>query len=204
MKRKSLIIVLILALPLQVFAASAAIERVEPPFWWTGFKETGLQLLVHGNDISRYTPSVDHEGVTIERVETVESPNYLFLYLDIAPETQSGEFDIMFSRRGRDLTYSYTLLQKNPDPEHTEGFDGSDAIYLITPDRFANGKESNDAVEGLEEQPDRTNKGGRHGGDIKGIENALDYIKDMGFTAIWLNLAYSPPPAYRAGIRRYR
>ena len=187
MKQKALIFAFFLFLPLQVFAASAAIERVEPPFWWTGFKQTGLQLLVYGSDISRYTPAVDHEGVTIERVESVESPNYLFLYLDIAPDAEAGEFDITFSGRGRDLNYSYTLLEKNPDPAHTEGFDGSDAIYLITPDRFANGKASNDAVEGLEEQPDRANKGGRHGGDIKGIENALGYIKDMGFTAIWLN-----------------
>ena len=73
-----------LLLPLQACAAGATIERVEPPFWWTGFKETGLQLLVYGKDISRYTPSVDHEGVTINRVEKVESPNYLFIYLDIA------------------------------------------------------------------------------------------------------------------------
>ena len=77
MNRKALICVLIFALPLQVFAASSAIERVEPPFWWTGFKQTELQVLVYGKDISRYTPSIEHEGVTIERVETVESPNYL-------------------------------------------------------------------------------------------------------------------------------
>jgi glycosidase len=172
---------------LQACAANTNIERVEPPFWWTGFEETGLQLLVYGEDISHYTPSIDHEGITIERVEKVESPNYLFLYLDIAQETGAGEFDLHFAGKGLTLTHTYTLLEKNTDPAHTRGFDGSDAIYLITPDRFANGDESNDNVEGMPDKLDRANKNGRHGGDIKGMGDSLDYIKDMGFTAIWLN-----------------
>ena len=187
MKRKALLILLFLLLPLQACAAGATIERVEPPFWWTGFKETGLQLLVYGKDISRYTPSVDHDGVTISRVEKVESPNYLFVYLDIAQGAEAGKFDISFAGKGQTLTHSYTLRAKNSDPAHTEGFDGSDAIYLITPDRFANGDESNDNIEGMPDKLDRADKNARHGGDIKGIEDSLDYIKDMGFTAIWLN-----------------
>ena len=187
MKRKALLLLLFLLLPLQACAAGATIERVEPPFWWTGFKETGLQLLVYGNDISRFTPSVDHEGVTINRVEKVESPNYLFIYLDIATNTEAGTFDISFAGKGLTLSHSYTLLEKNSDPAHTEGFDGTDAIYLITPDRFANGDESNDNIDGMPDRLDRANKNGRHGGDIQGIEDSLDYIKDMGFTAIWLN-----------------
>ena len=187
MNKKALILILILALPLQACASSATIDRVEPPFWWTGFEETGLQLLVYGNDISRYTPSIEHEGVRIDRVEKVESPNYLFLYLDIAAGTQAGEFDISFSGKGLTLTHAYTLHEKSTDPAHAKGFDSSDAIILITPDRFANGDPSNDNVEGMPDKLNRADKNGRHGGDIKGIADSLDYIRDMGFTDIWLN-----------------
>ncbi|MGD8346317.1 MAG: glycoside hydrolase family 13 protein [Lysobacterales bacterium] len=187
MKRITLILILFFALPWQASADAKTIERVEPPFWWTGFKETSLQLLVYGEDISRYTPAVDHAGVTIQRVETVDSPNYLFLYLDIAPETEPGAFDIAFNDDGDQRVHRYTLKRKNEDPAHTRGFDGSDAIYLITPDRFANGQSGNDSVEGMADRLNRDNKGGRHGGDIAGIKNSLPYIQDMGFTAIWLN-----------------
>ena len=187
MNRKALILLLVLAAPLQVLATPSAIERVEPPNWWIGFEETGLQLLVHGRGISDYEPAIEHDGVSIVRVERVDSPNYLFVYLDIAPTTQTGSFDIVFRGEAGELTHRYTLLEKSRDPDHARGFDGSDAIYLITPDRFANGDPANDSIEGMPDKLDRGFKGGRHGGDIQGIADALPYIRDMGFTAIWLN-----------------
>ena len=186
MNRKALVFILLFTLPLQACASNATIERVEPPFWWTGFKETGLQLMVYGEGISDYKPSINHDGVTIQRVEKVESPNYLFLYLDIAMAF-AGDFDIVFTDNNRELKHTYSLLEKNPDPAHTAGFDGSDAIILITPDRFANGDPSNDNVDGMPDKLNRADKNGRHGGDIKGIADSLDYIQDMGFTSIWLN-----------------
>ena len=93
----------------------------------------------------------------------------------------------MFRGEAGGLTHRYTLLEKSSDPDHARGFDGSDAIYLITPDRFVNGDPANDSVEGMPDKLDRAFKGGRHGGDIQGIVDALPYIRDMGFTAIWLN-----------------
>jgi glycosidase len=197
MNLKILILLLLLLMPLTACAADTTIDRVEPPFWWTGFKETGLQLMVHGNDISAYSPSIDYPGVSIDRVERVKSPNYLFLYLDISPEVSAGPFDIDFSGKGTVLTHSYRLLEKNPDPAHAKGFDSSDAIYLITPDRFANGDATNDNVEGMGDPLDRSQPGGRHGGDIQGIIDSLDYIAGMGFTAIWLNpLLENRMPSY--------
>jgi glycosidase len=187
MNRKALILFLVLAAPLQVLATPSAIERVEPPNWWIGFEETGLQLLVHGSGVSDFEPTIEHDGVSIARVERVDSPNYLFIYLDIAPTTEAGSFDIVFRGEAGGLTHRYTLLEKSSDPEHARGFDGSDAIYLITPDRFVNGDPANDSVEGMPDKLDREFKGGRHGGDIQGIVDALPYIRDMGFTAIWLN-----------------
>jgi glycosidase len=189
MKQKilSILVVLLLLLSQAACSGQAEISRVEPPFWWTGFKETGLQLLVYGEEIGRFDPSVNHPGVSLQRVERVQSQNYLFLYLDIGKEAQAGEFDISFSRADQTLSHSYRLKEKNPDPGHTGSFNTEDAIYLITPDRFANGDPENDNIEGMGDQADRNNPGGRHGGDIQGIADHLDYISDMGFTAIWLN-----------------
>jgi glycosidase len=178
---------LFLLFPLTACSEPATIDRVEPPHWWTGFRETQLQLLVYGNDISMYQPAVDYPGVSIQRVEKVKSPNYLFVYLDIAPDTQPGSFDVVFSGKGLTLTHRYELRRKNPDPAHARGFDASDAIYLITPDRFANGDIANDNVDGMGDPANRADKDGRHGGDIEGIGRHLDYIAGLGFTAIWLN-----------------
>ena len=187
MNRNLLLVLLALFMPLTACAEKATIDRVEPPSWWTGFKETELQLLVYGNNISMYAPSVDYPGVSIERVEKVKSPNYLFVYLNIGENARPGNFNITFSGKGLTLAHSYSLLEKNPDPAYAKGFTTADSIYLITPDRFANGDTENDNIEGMGDTIDRSNPGGRHGGDIQGIIDSLDYISDMGFTAIWLN-----------------
>jgi len=187
MKRKLLLVICILLAPLTAAAEPADIQRVEPPNWWTGFRETGLQLMVYGNQISMYQPSVDYHGVTVGRFEKGDSPDYLFVYLDIAPETEPGTFEIAFSYNGLTLTHPYELKSKNPDPAWARGFDTSDAIYLITPDRFANGDPDNDNIEGMGDPADRGDPDGRHGGDIQGIIDSLNYIRGMGFTAIWLN-----------------
>ena len=161
--------------------------RVEPPSWWTGFKETGLQLMVHGENISKYSVRLDYPGVTIQRVTQVKSPNYLFIYLDIGSDAKPGEFDITFSSDDHQLIHRYHLGAKNLDPEYTRAFSSADNIYLITPDRFANGDPGNDNIQGMGDAVERSNPDGRHGGDIKGIADNLDYISGMGFTAIWLN-----------------
>ncbi|RUT79820.1 glycoside hydrolase family 13 protein [Ancylomarina longa] len=168
--------------------ASKAPERVEPAFWWIGMKNPNLQLMIYGKDISDYQPVVDYPGVSIERVISVKSPNYLFMNLRIAADAKSGAFDIKFQKNGKTvLTYVYKLLQREKGSADRQGYNASDAIYLITPDRFVNGNPKNDTVEGLLEKANRMDKNGRHGGDIQGIINSLDYIKEMGFTTIWIN-----------------
>ena len=161
--------------------------RVEPPHWWVGMHDTSLQLMLYGEGLAGYTPRLDFPGVTLEAWHPGASPNYLFLYLDIAPDTAPGEFDIRFRGPGAEQVHRYRLEAKSDDPGHARGFDSSDAIYLITPDRFANGDPSNDSIEGMADTVDRSDKDGRHGGDIKGIRESLSYIEEMGFTAIWLN-----------------
>ena len=168
-------------------AEAASLERVEPPFWWQGFKHQELQLLVHGENIAELAPSIEYKGVRVARIERVENDNYLFVYLNIDSTAKAGLIDIHFNGHDQKLTHKYELRVKNPDPAHTRGFSSADSIYLITPDRFANGDTSNDTVPGFGDPLKRDDDYGRHGGDLAGMMNSLDYIADMGFTAIWLN-----------------
>ncbi|MDJ0760159.1 MAG: glycoside hydrolase family 13 protein [Woeseiaceae bacterium] len=163
------------------------IERVEPPFWWQGFEHTELQLLIYGEGIGEFEPSVDYDGVTLARVEKVKSPNYLFVYLAIDASAEDGWLDLVFTNGSETIDYRYELREKNPDPAYTEGFSQKDAIYLLMPDRFANGDTSNDVSEKLGDVLDRDDDYARHGGDLAGIVENLDYIADMGFTQIWIN-----------------
>ena len=135
-------------------ASAASIDRIEPPFWWDGFRHTELQLMVYGRDIGEYDVAIDHPGVSVLRVDRTDNDNYLFVYLDIAAAAPGG-FDIVFERDDSRLVRSYELLEKNPDPGHTAGFTAADAIYLITPDRFANGDPDNDTVDGYSDALNR-------------------------------------------------
>ncbi len=166
---------------------AAEIERVEPPNWWIGFSNPDVQLLVYGEGIGESRPAVDYPGVAVIDTLTTENPNYLFVRLRISAEAEPGEFDIVFSGAGGNVSHPYRLDARNSDPEHTRGFSSADAIYLITPDRFANGDPGNDEIDGLGDIVDRGQPGARHGGDLRGIIDRLDYIAGLGFTAVWLN-----------------
>ena len=165
----------------------AGIERVEPPFWWQGFKHTELQLLIHGDDIASLSPVIDYPGIAVERIAQGDSPNYLFIYLNIDASATPGTFDIVLNGKDRSLSYRYELRERRPGAADVRGFSPADVIYLITPDRFANGDPANDSVDGYADKLNRSDDYGRHGGDIAGVRQHLDYISDMGFTAIWLN-----------------
>lgn len=164
------------------------IDRVEPPFWWAGMKNPNLQLLVHGDNITHLNPQIQYKGVTIERVIKVKNPNYLFLDLKLDPAVKAGTCNITFLEGDKvAASYAYELLGRKKGSAERQGFNNADVLYLITPDRFVNANPDNDNVVGLKEQSNRSFKGGRHGGDIEGLEKSLDYIADLGFTAIWVN-----------------
>ena len=167
-------------------AQSFEIDRLEPEFWWAGFQNTELQLLVYGEDIGSSRVSVDQPGVVLKQAISVENPNYLFVYLDIA-DAESGIFDVTFSKGEEQLTYTYTLKERQGSENRHLGFDSSDVIYLLMPDRFANGNPENDSIEGMIEGVDMEEPYARKGGDIQGISDHLDYIRDLGMTALWVN-----------------
>jgi glycosidase len=143
--------------------------------------------MVYGDGVAALEVSVDAPGVSVDRVVRVENPNYLFVYLKLDGSARPGSVDLSFESNRGSWRHAFPLRQKNPDPAHAQGFDNSDAIYLVTPDRFVNGEPGNDDLPGYSDAADRGAPCGRHGGDIAGLINSLDYINDMGFTAIWLN-----------------
>lgn len=163
---------------------AAEISRIEPPCWWVGMKNPELQIMVYGPGIGEAHVSVDYPGVRLKETVKTENPNYLFLYLDIEEDAAPGRMDLSFETAGGIMVREYELLPRSTKPG-AMGFSGADVLYLITPDRFANGDPSNDTLEGA--RVDRSRSGGRHGGDIRGVTDHLDYISDLGVTAIWLN-----------------
>ncbi|WP_457610876.1 glycoside hydrolase family 13 protein [Lutibacter sp.] len=171
-----------------VNAQNITLNKVEPPNWWIGMENTELQLLVYGENISETKPMITYDGVTINSVTKLESNNYLFINLTISNTTKEGMFDIIFtSNTGKELVYKYDLESKKERNNNNQTVDASDVMYLITPDRFSNGDTSNDSTEDTLEKANRSNQDGRHGGDIKGIINHLDYIQNLGVTTLWLN-----------------
>ncbi|MFT7606218.1 MAG: glycosidase, partial [Saprospiraceae bacterium] len=187
MKKHFLLSLISILFSLSIIAQST-IDRIEPPNWWADMNNPEVQLLLHGKDIGDLNPKIDYEGVSIRQVIKVENPNYLFVDLNISKAAKSGNIVIQFQEKGKTiLTENWELQAREKVEADRTTFDQSDVLYLITPDRFANGDPANDAVSGMREKPDRSNKGGRHGGDIEGIRQHLDYVADLGFTAIWVN-----------------
>ena len=167
--------------------ANAQIERIEPPHWWVGFKESSLQLMIKGPGIGHFTAGIQGGKVKIKESHKAHSPNYLFLDLEIPVDTPPGEVVLEFKGDdGSKTILPYSLKERLQEPEDYIGFSSEDVIYLITPDRFANGDPDNDIDVSLKEKTiDRKDNYARHGGDIRGMIDHLDYIEEMGFTAIW-------------------
>jgi glycosidase/predicted alpha/beta superfamily hydrolase len=180
------------AVLLCVFAAGAnadyRIEHLEPASWWVGMKNSRLQLLVHGEAIAELEPALAYPGVSIVRVTRTANPNYLFVDLAIGKGAIAGRFTIEF-RRGTEtvLGHEYRLDAREADSAARHGFGPADAIYLAMPDRFANGDPANDRVAGYRQGSDRSDPDGRHGGDLRGLIERLDYVAGLGFTQLWLN-----------------
>ncbi|MBE9599168.1 glycoside hydrolase family 13 protein [Pedobacter sp. MC2016-24] len=164
------------------------LERIEPMNWWVGMHNPKLQLLVHGENIALLQPQLNYPGVTLTKVNKVENPNYLFLDLEISKDTKAGTFPIQFVLNGKKkLQYDYELKNRDQSASRIQSVTSADLIYLLMPDRFANGDKKNDIVKGMREiKLNRDSMYYRHGGDIQGLIGKLDYLKDLGVTAVWM------------------
>lgn len=168
-------------------ARAMEIKKVAPSFWWAGMKNSELQILLYGEDLALSDVSVSGEGIYLKETVRQDNPNYLLLYLDLS-EAKAQTFQILLKHGKKKLQIPYELKSRVRRGEDVKGFTSEDVLYLIMPDRFANGNPENDVVDGMREKKiDRADSFARHGGDIQGISSHLDYIADLGVTAIWLN-----------------
>ena len=168
-------------------ARAMEIKKVAPSFWWAGMKNPELQILLYGEELALSDVSVSGEGIYLKETVRQDNPNYLLLYLDLS-EAKAQTFQILLKNGKKKLQIPYELKSRVRRGEDVKGFTSEDVLYLIMPDRFANGNPENDVVDGMREKKvDRADAFARHGGDIQGISSHLDYIADLGVTAIWLN-----------------
>lgn len=191
MKKIASIILGLLAGTITAFCAKAPrnVSNIEPPFWWVGMANDTLQLMLTGPDIASADFTVDYPGVKLDRQVSLDSKNYKFIYLTISPDTKPGKIDLRYVVDGKKGSVPYELKARDRAASEYKGFDAGDVLYLLMPDRFAKGLDDKDInVRNLDYpvMADRGNPNGRHGGDMRGIRNHLDYIDSLGVTAIWV------------------
>jgi len=161
-----------------------------PANWWVGMKEHKLQVMLHGTGIGNATGfTINYPGVTLNKITKTHNKNYVFLDLVIAATAKPGTVTIKFSGLASSSSLNYSLQSRRPgkNTAFAQGVGSSDFIYFLMPDRFSNGDESNDRIPGMRDQSlNRDSIFLRHGGDIQGVLNHLDYLQSLGVTALWM------------------
>ena len=165
--------------------AAVKIDRIEPTDWYVGLKDASLQLMVYGKDIKTADVTTDYPGVKIDSLVRLDSPNYLLVYMNVK-DAQPGTMTLLFQQGKQKKKVNYTLKAREKKGEERYGFSNADVLYMLMPDRFASGRTDNDQIKGLRPyKNDRTQPSLRHGGDLEGIRQHLDYFKELGVTALW-------------------
>ncbi|MFM6946301.1 MAG: glycoside hydrolase family 13 protein [Flavobacteriales bacterium] len=180
MKWSSLFFVMMLVIQ----AHSQVLQHVEPSNWWVGMEHHQVQVLLHGPQIAKY--KVEVSGLSILEEVRTENPNYIFITLETQGKV-AGEYPIrLLDKKKIVATHPFTLLVRKEASKYRNSFSSEDVLYLLMPDRFANGDPLNDNASDMKEQANQSSPGGRHGGDLKGVQDRLTYIKDLGATTIWM------------------
>ena len=186
--RRLFSVVMLLAVAMSATAAKPKFEikHVEPLSWWVGMT-TPLQIMVNGEGVSAYDVTIlpEKQGVEVTKVHKADSPNYIFVDVAIAKDAKADVYRLCFSDGKRKYEYEYVIAERRADSKYRESFTNADLVYLIMPDRFANGNPENDSTDDTAEKAQRSHPGRRHGGDLEGMMAHLDYIADLGATAIW-------------------
>ncbi|MBD2755419.1 alpha-amylase family glycosyl hydrolase [Spirosoma validum] len=186
MKRKLFtLLIILLTVFRSAFAQPAQIQRINPTNWWVGMKNPAVQLLVYGPNAGTLAYTINYPGVKLVKAHTVENPNYVFLDLTVSPTAKPGTINIVGKRGSQTLTQPFSLRARETGRKGG-GVTAADFIYLAIPDRFTNGDESNDKFSDMADpNADRSNPFYRHGGDLAGAARRINYLKDLGVTAIW-------------------
>ncbi|MCD8291759.1 MAG: glycoside hydrolase family 13 protein [Prevotella sp.] len=182
---KKFFLSLSLLLSFMTMEAAVNIERIEPTDWFVGMKNPSLQLMVYGEGIQTADVTTDYNGVKIDSLVRLDSPNYLFVYLNIK-DAQPGEMTLTFTNGKSTKKVKYQLKAREMSGEQRIGFTNADVLYMLMPDRFADGNLDNNDIKGMNAfKTDRTQPSLRHGGDLEGIRQHLDYFNELGVTALW-------------------
>ncbi|WP_166419089.1 glycoside hydrolase family 13 protein [Pseudoalteromonas sp. Z1A8] len=159
--------------------------NVEPANWWVGMNKSTITIMVHEQNIANEQIKLaKYNGVKLNKITRTDNPNYVFLNITISDAAKAGTLE--FSSSETSQNFEFPLLARDESSAKRQGFTSNDTLYLINPDRFANGDEKNDTVKGMLESANPSLKGGRHGGDIQGVINALPYLNNLGVTQLWL------------------
>lgn len=186
---KHFLFVSILFFVVRLGAQGIEVSRIDPPFWFTDMKTNKVELMVYGPNVALCEVTASKESpIKVLKVNKVDNPNYLFVEVHVTSAAKAGKYNLTFNKNGtlKDIPYEIKALDK--EAKRAQGLDNSDFIYLLMPDRFANGDPTNDKLPAMRQAlAHRDSLYGRHGGDIQGVINHLDYLKKLGITAIWMN-----------------
>lgn len=178
---KKIFLLITLALYTTMMNAAVKVDRIDPTFWYAGMKNPTVQLMLYGKNIKEAEVTTDYPGATIERIVQLDSPNYLLVYLNLSG-AQPGEMTLKVDGK----KVKYQLKQRENAGAERHGFTNEDVLYMLMPDRFASGSTDNDQIKGMNAyKNDRTQPSLRHGGDLEGIRQHLDYFNQLGVTALW-------------------
>lgn len=178
---KKIFLLITLALYTTMINAAVKVDRIDPTFWYAGMKNPQVQLMLYGKNIKEAEVTTDYPGATIERIVRLDSPNYLLVYLNLSG-AQPGEMTLKVDGK----KVKYQLKQREKAGAERHGFTNEDVLYMLMPDRFASGSADNDQIKGMNAyKNDRTQPSLRHGGDLEGIRQHLDYFNQLGVTALW-------------------
>ena len=178
---KKIFLLITLALYTTMINAAVKVDRIDPTFWYAGMKNPTVQLMLYGKNIKEAEVTTDYPGATVERIVRLDSPNYLLVYLNLSG-AQPGEMTLKVDGK----KVKYQLKQREKAGAERHGFTNEDVLYMLMPDRFASGSADNDQIKGMNTyKTDRTQPSLRHGGDLEGIRQHLDYFNQLGVTALW-------------------
>ena len=205
MMKKALFLLMAVAMGWLTAQAAVKVNRIEPTNWYVGMKNPNVQLMVYGEGIRDAEVAIDYAGVTIDSLVRLDSPNYLLIYLNMRG-AQPGTMDITFKQGRSKKKVKYDLLAREMSGDKRQGFTNADVLYMLMPDRFADGNPANNQIAGMEAyKNDRTKPSLRHGGDIEGIRQHLDYFNQLGVTALWFTpvLENNSPDSHNGNVSTY-
>lgn len=168
------------------FAQNLSVEKVEPSNWWIGMKLNKIQLMIYGSNLKNFSASFDERKIKVLKTHQLENSNYAFIDIEIPNNLPAKVYKLKLNSSNQTVTIDFPIYKREKTKNKFQGFNQTDAIYLIMPDRFVNGDVSNDSIAGYSDSMQKIQYQGRAGGDLQGVINKLDYIKELGFTAIWL------------------